>query len=112
MLWHSRCRWPARLSLPQLRGTVPKRKLHACSPKSKAGPANAGCFLVECLKRGDGPKALGLDITPTMLAPADESHPVTRDFAVGSKADPASGKNDVGSCLDNGHSVRRLGVTE
>jgi hypothetical protein len=41
-------------------------------------------FLVECLKRGNGPKALGLDITPPMLAPADERHPVTREFAFGS----------------------------
>jgi hypothetical protein len=48
---------------------VPEQKPTRAFPLIQGGYRNAKCFLVEYLKRDDGTQALGLDISPTMLAP-------------------------------------------
>src|SRR5579859_7480878 len=57
MLWHPRCRWPARFSLPPTPRHDPRKKATRACPVIQGRSRNTGCFLVECPKRGDGPKA-------------------------------------------------------
>src|SRR5580658_685929 len=63
----------------------PRKKATRVFAEIQGGSRNAGCFLVAHLKRGGETKAPGLDITPTMLAPADEGHPGNRPFRIWAK---------------------------
>src|SRR6476660_2842031 len=55
MLWHPRCRWPARLSLPPTPRHGPRKNAYTHVPRSPRLVRHARCFLVKCPKRGDGP---------------------------------------------------------
>src|SRR3977135_2081171 len=54
MLWHPRCRWPARLSLPPTPRHGPRKNAYTHVPRSPRLVRHASCFVVECPKRGDG----------------------------------------------------------